>query len=153
MRFKRRYFCIQIEFVDQVSAFQASKLRHTHLSDGIHESIEQFYGDYGVATLMPSFSVIFYNSVTHLAIVRAARDFQVEHTHTFSTNTHLSFLNFFFFLLLTTEPYFRSSSTTCSHLAENSDRSTSPTESYTCRVAYANANNIWSPTVTINCPS
>ncbi len=79
MRFKRRYFCFEIVFPDELTALNRlhiNKLKHSDLSETIHKSIEKFYGDYGMAVMMPSFSVIYFNSATNLAIVRTARDLQ-----------------------------------------------------------------------------
>ena len=79
MRFKRRYFCIEIIFQDELTALNrlyVNKLNHTHLSEKVHEMIEKCYGDYGMAVMMPSFSVMYFNSVSNLAIVRTARDLQ-----------------------------------------------------------------------------
>ena len=87
MRFKRRYFCVEILFQDDslsskgptsletsLNKIKLHKLKHTNLTETIHGSIEKFYGDYGMATLMPSFSVIYFNSITNIAIMRTARD-------------------------------------------------------------------------------
>jgi ribonuclease P/MRP protein subunit POP5 len=81
VRFKRRYFCVEINFQDSdlnsaAKRIQIAKLRHTSLTDSIHKSIERLYGDYGMATMMTSFSVIYYNLSTSLAILRTARDMQ-----------------------------------------------------------------------------
>ena len=79
MRFKRRYFCVEILFQDDLNALnkiQWHKLKHTNLTETIHDSIEKFYGDLGIATLMPSFSVIYFNSITNLALLRTSRDLQ-----------------------------------------------------------------------------
>ena len=80
MRFKRRYFCVEIIYQDdQINAsdkIKLHKLKHTNLTETVHSSIEKFYGDYGMAVMMPSFSVIYFNSNTNLAIMRTARDLQ-----------------------------------------------------------------------------
>lgn len=79
MRFKRRYFCLEIMFPDDLTAvdrIHMNKLKHSDLADTVHKSIEKFYGDYGMAVMMPSFSVVYFNSATNLAIVRTARDLQ-----------------------------------------------------------------------------
>ena len=79
MRFKRRYFCVEILFNDEIKSSDkilVHKLKHTNLSNVINKSIEKFFGDYGVAAMMPSFSVIYYNSTTNVAILRTARDLQ-----------------------------------------------------------------------------
>ena len=83
MRFKRRYFCLEVHFQDadlssMSKRVQIEQLRHTHLSDAIHKSIERFYGDHGMATMMPSFSIIYFNLHTRLAIMRTARDLQEQ---------------------------------------------------------------------------
>jgi RNase P/RNase MRP subunit POP5 len=81
MRFKRRYFCVEVTFQKEASALDKihmNKLKHTNLSETVHRSIEQLYGDYGMAVMMPSFSVIYFNSATNLAILRTARDLQKE---------------------------------------------------------------------------
>jgi len=88
MRFKRRYFCLEILFHDDslisakssasldtsLNKIKLHKLKHTNLSESINSSIEKMYGDYGVSTMMPSFSVIYFNSSTNIAIIRSARD-------------------------------------------------------------------------------
>jgi RNase P/RNase MRP subunit POP5 len=83
VRFKRRYFCVEVNFQESdlnsiTRRIKINKLKHLNLSDTIHKSIEKFYGDYGMATMMPSFSVIYFNLNTSLAIVRTARDLQSE---------------------------------------------------------------------------
>ena len=86
MRYKRRYFCIEVVFTDddknpRTSAAKdnrhnVQKLKHTVLADTIDSLIEKLYGDMGVATIAPSFSVIYFNTNTNIAIVRAAREAQ-----------------------------------------------------------------------------
>ena len=79
MRFKRRYFCVEIIFQDDfnvLNKIQWHKLKHTHLAEAIHQSIERLYGDFGMATMMPSFSVIYFNSITNIAMLRTSRDLQ-----------------------------------------------------------------------------
>jgi ribonuclease P/MRP protein subunit POP5 len=83
VRFKRRYFCVEVNFQESdlnsiTKRIKINKLKHLNLSDTIHKSIEKFYGDYGMATMMPSFSVIYFNLNTNLAIVRTARDLKEE---------------------------------------------------------------------------
>ena len=77
MRFKRRYFCVEILFQDnlnQLNKIHWHKLKHTNLAETIHQSIERLYGDLGMAAMMPSFSVIYFNSITNLAIMRTSRE-------------------------------------------------------------------------------
>jgi ribonuclease P/MRP protein subunit POP5 len=76
MRFKRRYFCVQIIFQDESIKKEINKLKHNQFSETIHSSIEKFYGDFGMAVMIPSFSVIYFNSSTNIAILRTARDTQ-----------------------------------------------------------------------------
>jgi len=88
MRFKRRYFCVEILYNDEnltstksstsldasLNKIKLHKLKHTNLSETINSYIEKFYGDYGMAVMMPSFSVIYFNPNTNIAIMRTARD-------------------------------------------------------------------------------
>lgn len=88
MRFKRRYFCVEILYNDEtltstksstsldasLNKIKMHKLKHTNLSETINSYIEKFYGDYGMAVMMPSFSVIYFNTNTNIAIMRTARE-------------------------------------------------------------------------------
>jgi ribonuclease P/MRP protein subunit POP5 len=83
VRFKRRYFCVEIQFRDSdlnsmSKKMQLNKLKHTNLSETVHKSIERFYGDLGMAKMMPSFSVIYFNMNTNMAIMRTARDLETK---------------------------------------------------------------------------
>lgn len=85
MRFKKRYFCVEINpIVDgdankvTVNCCMNSNIKQTTLSEEIHKSIEKFYGDLGMATMMPSFGIVYFNTVTNLAILRIARDLKVK---------------------------------------------------------------------------
>lgn len=73
-----------------------NKLKHTDLSDTIHKSIEKFYGDYGMAVMMPSFSVIYYNSATNLCILRTARDLQKKFNSLLTFTNKLAEFNVYF---------------------------------------------------------
>ncbi len=90
MRFKRRYFSVEIIFqqdnLNQINKFQINKLKHTQLSEAIHNSIAKLYGDYGMAVMMPSFNVIYFNTNTNLAILRTSRDLK-DKFHTLLTFT------------------------------------------------------------------
>lgn len=88
MRFKRRYFCVELLVssngsihYQNIDAANNNKLKPSDLSQEIHRSIEKFYGDYGMATMMPSFSLIYFNSNTNLAIFRIARDLAERFRH------------------------------------------------------------------------
>lgn len=81
VRFKRRYFCVEVMFQEadlssSAKRIKLDKIKHTSLTETIHKSIERFYGDLGMATMMPSFSVIYFNMITNLAIMRTARNLQ-----------------------------------------------------------------------------
>lgn len=93
MRFKRRYFCVEVLYQDDLNALnkiQWHKLKYTNLSETIHESIERLYGDWGMATMMPSFSVIYFNSITNLAILRTSRDMQKKFSTLLTFTTKLA---------------------------------------------------------------
>lgn len=72
MRFKRRYFCVEL-----LIGSKESKLKPGDLSQEINRSIERLYGDYGAAKMQPSFSLIYFNTNTNLAIFRIARESRV----------------------------------------------------------------------------
>ena len=78
MRFKRRYYCVEILFHDGDSVVSSlrtvQKLKHTQLNEALLAMIERLYGDYGMATMLPSFSVIYFNGSTNMAILRTSRE-------------------------------------------------------------------------------
>ena len=85
MRFKRRYFIVELIFqMDQANNRQELKMKN--IQDTIHQSIEKFYGDLGMAQMMPSFSIIYFNSKTNLLIMRIARELEKKF-HTLLTFT------------------------------------------------------------------
>ena len=99
MRFKRRYFSVEIMPQNELTKTNISlmnKLKHTDVSDTIHKSIEKLYGDYGMAVMMPSFSVIYYNSSTNLCILRTARDLQKKFNSLLTFTNKLGELNVYF---------------------------------------------------------
>lgn len=50
------------------------KLKSSDLVQEISRSIEKFYGDLGVASMQPSFSLVHFNADTSVAIFRIARE-------------------------------------------------------------------------------
>lgn len=81
MRFKRRYFCVELIFQEAdlnsiQGRLQLNKLKHNQISETINKSIEKFFGDLGAAEMTPSFSVIYHNANTNLAILRTARNLE-----------------------------------------------------------------------------
>ena len=73
MRFKRRYFCVEIIFNTKTRKSQSVRLTYSNLYDAIAEGIEKFFGDFGVALMLPAFSIVYLNSYTNIAIVRISR--------------------------------------------------------------------------------
>lgn len=74
MRFKRRYFCV--ELLADVGG-EIAKIKPSDLQQEFSRSIEKFFGDFGVATMQPSFSLIYFNANTSLAVFRVGRDHRV----------------------------------------------------------------------------
>lgn len=78
MRYKRRYICAEVEFdkytLAKTNKLYVHKLRHTNLTKAISDAYKRYYGDYGLATFLPSFSVMYYNAYTNIAIMRTSRD-------------------------------------------------------------------------------
>ena len=72
MRFKRRYICIQLVFSKSDSK---CKFKINEINEDFSDTIEQFFGDFGLATLEPSFSVIYYNPHTSILILRTSKRF------------------------------------------------------------------------------
>ncbi|RNA39274.1 ribonuclease P MRP subunit POP5 [Brachionus plicatilis] len=77
MRFKRRYFCCELQYRDSDCVQnKLNKLKHSDISSTINKSIEKFYGDLGAAEMIPSFSVIYFNQNTNICILRTARNLE-----------------------------------------------------------------------------
>jgi RNase P/RNase MRP subunit POP5 len=72
MRYKRRYVCIQLIFAKPETA---CKFKISELNEDFTETIEQCFGDFGLATLEPSFSIVYYNANTNMLILRTSRRF------------------------------------------------------------------------------
>ena len=72
MRFKRRYFCIECIF-NPKTRIKNQRLTHSNLYDAIVEAIEKFYGDFGVAYMLPAFSIVYLNAYTNIAIIIISR--------------------------------------------------------------------------------
>lgn len=85
MRFKRRYFCVEIVFPGSSMTSEPptpdQKLKPSDLVQEISRSIEKFYGDLGVASMQPSFSLVHFNADTSVAIFRIARDQRAPFHH------------------------------------------------------------------------
>ncbi len=97
MRFKRRYFIVELIFENDQSNRQELKMKS--VQDTIHQSIEKFYGDLGMAQMMPSFSIIYFNSNTNLLLMRIARELEKKF-HTLLTFTKMiDNLNVYFHIL------------------------------------------------------
>ena len=70
VRAKRRYFVFQVRFPSNA----ASAVKSSHLHRTFETTIARLYGDLGVARFIRNLSVIYYNSATHVSIVRCLRD-------------------------------------------------------------------------------
>lgn len=79
MRFKRRYFCVElvVQGTTPTSNYE-TKLKSSDLVVELTKSIEKFFGDLGVASMQPSFSLIYFNANTNLAIFRIAREHRAK---------------------------------------------------------------------------
>jgi RNase P/RNase MRP subunit POP5 len=77
MRFKRRYFCIECIF-NSKTRIKNQRLTHSNLYDTIVEAIEKFYGDFGVAYMLPAFSIVYLNAYTNIAIIRISRKASIK---------------------------------------------------------------------------
>lgn len=75
MRYKRRYFCVELI---QASASLEYKLKSNDLVQELIKLIEKFFGDFGIASIQPSFSLVYFNSDTNLAIFRVARQHRAD---------------------------------------------------------------------------
>lgn len=75
MRFKRRYFCCELDYSECDSGqCRTTKPKHSDITCTINKSIEKFYGDLGAAQMIPSFSLIYFNQNTNICILRTARN-------------------------------------------------------------------------------
>ncbi|UJR29888.1 hypothetical protein I4U23_017436 [Adineta vaga] len=70
VRVKRRYFVFQFHF----HSTPTSVIKSSQIHSTIESMIARLYGDVGVAHFIRNLSVIYYNSSTHVAIVRCLRD-------------------------------------------------------------------------------
>lgn len=77
MRYKRRYFCVELT-IDKYSQIKNKyflhQLNHTLIIETLKNSIVKYYGDYGAATMLPSFSLMYFNPYTNLMIMRTSRE-------------------------------------------------------------------------------
>lgn len=75
MRFKRRYFCCELEYNEcDYGQDKTNRPKHSDITCTINKSIEKFYGDLGAAEMIPSFSLIYFNQNTNICILRTARN-------------------------------------------------------------------------------
>ena len=49
------------------------RLTYSILYDAVVEAIEKFFGDHGVAYMLPAFNIVYLNSYTNIAILRISR--------------------------------------------------------------------------------
>jgi RNase P/RNase MRP subunit POP5 len=81
MRYKRRYFCVELT-IDKYSQvknkFYLHQLNYTLIIETLKNAIVKYYGDYGAATMLPSFSLMYFNSYTNLMIMRTSREMYKE---------------------------------------------------------------------------
>ena len=70
VRVKRRYLVFQLRFPSTVT----SAVKSSHLHRTFEATIARLYGDLGIAHFIRNLSVIYYNSSTHMSIVRCLRD-------------------------------------------------------------------------------
>jgi RNase P/RNase MRP subunit POP5 len=98
MRFKRRYFIVELIFEND-QPVNRQELKMKSIQDVIHKNMEKFYGDLGMAQMMPSFSIVYFNSNTNLLIMRIARELEKKF-HTLLTFTKMiGDINVYFHIL------------------------------------------------------
>jgi len=81
VRVKRRYFVFHIHFADDNDDKQHYLSRHlkpNHIQTSLEQIIQKLYGDYGSAKFLRSLTIIYYNPVTNLSIIRCLRENKVE---------------------------------------------------------------------------
>ena len=49
------------------------RLTYSNLYDAIVEAIEKLFGDFGIAYMLPAFSIVYLNAYTNIAIIRISR--------------------------------------------------------------------------------
>lgn len=69
VRFKNRYLLVELSLERNKRPSSSA-----HLANIIRESIEYYFGDFGMANTAQSLSIKYYNHVTGIAIVRTGRD-------------------------------------------------------------------------------
>ncbi|CAF4352116.1 unnamed protein product [Rotaria sp. Silwood2] len=70
VRVKRRYFVFQFHFNFNPTII----IKSSHIHTTFETMISRLYGDVGIAHFTRNLSIIYYNSSTHVAIVRCLRD-------------------------------------------------------------------------------
>ncbi|CAF1241521.1 unnamed protein product [Rotaria socialis] len=70
VRVKRRYFVFQFHFNSNPTTI----IKSSHIHTTFETMISRLYGDVGIARFTRNLSIIYYNSSTHVAIVRCLRD-------------------------------------------------------------------------------
>lgn len=70
VRVKRRYFVFQFHF----NSHPTTVIKSSHIHTTFEAMISRLYGDIGIARFTRNLSIIYYNSSTHVAIVRCLRD-------------------------------------------------------------------------------
>lgn len=70
VRVKRRYFVFQFHFNSNVT----NPIKSSQIHSTFETMIARLYGDVGIARFTRNLSIIYYNSSTHVSIVRCHRD-------------------------------------------------------------------------------
>ncbi|CAF0794423.1 unnamed protein product [Didymodactylos carnosus] len=92
VRIKRRYFVFHIHFADDNDDKQHYLSRHlkpNHIQTSLEQIIQKLYGDYGSAKFLRSLTIIYYNPVTNLSIIRCLRENKVEMKTVATFTTHI----------------------------------------------------------------
>jgi RNase P/RNase MRP subunit POP5 len=76
MRYKRRYVCVQL--MSPSFTAQSLKFKISEINEDFLETLEQCYGDYGMASMEPSFSIVLFNTNTNLMILRTSKRFYTQ---------------------------------------------------------------------------
>jgi len=71
VRVKRRYFVFQFHFNSNLTT---KIITSSHIHTAFETMIARLYGDVGIAHFTRNLSIIYYNSSTHVSIVRCIRD-------------------------------------------------------------------------------
>ncbi|KDO28736.1 hypothetical protein SPRG_19953 [Saprolegnia parasitica CBS 223.65] len=71
VRFKNRYFIVEVTFG---RGKKGPALTARDIYSLVLAAIGSNYGDFGVGTMQAALQVLYYNAITHLAVVRCGRD-------------------------------------------------------------------------------